>query len=38
MTPVRNLRRIERDCFKLVRGPHPGIALNEHYAGDDDIV
>jgi bifunctional non-homologous end joining protein LigD len=23
---------------KLVRGPHPGIVLNEHYEGDGDIV
>ncbi len=23
---------------KLVRGPHPGIVLNEHYDGDGDIV
>ncbi len=23
---------------KLVRGPHPRIAVNEHYEGDGDIV
>jgi ATP-dependent DNA ligase len=23
---------------KLVRGPHPGIVLNEHYEGDGEIV
>jgi bifunctional non-homologous end joining protein LigD len=23
---------------KLMRGPHPGIVLNEHYDGDGDIV
>jgi len=23
---------------KLVRGPHPGVVLNEHYDGDGDIV
>ena len=23
---------------RLVRGPHPGIVLNEHYDGDGDIV
>ena len=23
---------------QLLRGPHPGIAFNEHYAGDGDIV
>jgi bifunctional non-homologous end joining protein LigD len=39
----KDLRRapIERRkglLAKLVRGPHPGIVLNEHYDGDGDIV
>jgi bifunctional non-homologous end joining protein LigD len=28
----------KRKLAKLVRGPHPGIALNEHYEGDGAIV
>jgi len=28
----------KRTLAKLVRGPHPGIALSEHYVGDGDIV
>jgi bifunctional non-homologous end joining protein LigD len=28
----------KRKLAKLVRTPHPGIALNEHYEGDGDIV
>ena len=28
----------KRKLGKLVRGPHPGIALNEHYEGDGEIV
>jgi ATP-dependent DNA ligase len=32
------LEERKRALAKLVRGPHPGIALNEHYVGDGDIV
>ena len=28
----------KRKLVKLVRGPHPGIVLNEHYEGDGAIV
>jgi bifunctional non-homologous end joining protein LigD len=28
----------KRKLAKLVRGPHPGIVLNEHYEGDGEIV
>jgi bifunctional non-homologous end joining protein LigD len=28
----------KRKLAKLVRGPHPGIAINEHYEGDGAIV
>jgi len=28
----------KRKLAKLVRGPHPGIALNEHYEGDGEII
>jgi bifunctional non-homologous end joining protein LigD len=28
----------KRQLAKLVRTPHPGIVLNEHYEGDGDIV
>jgi bifunctional non-homologous end joining protein LigD len=28
----------KRELAKLVRGRHPGIALNEHYEGDGEIV
>ena len=39
----QDLRRLpieqrKRKLAKLVRGPHPGIVLNEHYEGDGDIV
>ncbi|HEY2534835.1 MAG TPA: DNA ligase [Xanthobacteraceae bacterium] len=32
------LEERKRTLTKLVRGPHPGIAVNEHYVGDGDIV
>jgi bifunctional non-homologous end joining protein LigD len=28
----------KRKLSRLVRTPHPGIVLNEHFEGDDDIV
>jgi bifunctional non-homologous end joining protein LigD len=28
----------KRKLAKLVRGPHPGIVLNEHYEGDGEVV
>jgi bifunctional non-homologous end joining protein LigD len=28
----------KRKLAKLVRGPHPGIVLNEHYEGDGEII
>lgn len=28
----------KRKLAKLVRGPHPGIVLNEHYDGDGEVV
>jgi ATP-dependent DNA ligase len=31
-------RRRKRTLAKLVRPPHPGIALNEYCEGDGDIV
>jgi bifunctional non-homologous end joining protein LigD len=39
----KDLRRVpleerKRTLAKLVRGPHPGIVVNEHYVGDGDIV
>jgi bifunctional non-homologous end joining protein LigD len=39
----RDLRRApieqrKQTLAKAVRGPHPGIVLNEHYEGDGDIV
>ena len=34
-TPIEHRKR---KLAKLVRGPHPGIALNEHYEGDGAIV
>jgi bifunctional non-homologous end joining protein LigD len=38
-----NLRRLPIEARKaglaqLIRGPHPGIAINEHYVGDGEIV
>ena len=38
-----DLRRVpieqrKRKLAKLVRGPHPGIVLNDHYDGDGEIV
>jgi bifunctional non-homologous end joining protein LigD len=32
------LEQRKRKLAKLVRGPHPGIVLNEHYDGDGEIV
>jgi bifunctional non-homologous end joining protein LigD len=32
------LEECKRTLAKLVCGTHPGIALNEHYVGDRDIV
>ncbi len=39
----QDLRRVaieqrKAKLAKLVRGPHPGIVLNEHYEGDGEIV
>jgi bifunctional non-homologous end joining protein LigD len=39
----QDLRRLPIEVRKaglaqLLRGPHPGIALNERYVGDGDIV
>lgn len=39
----RDLRRLpieqrKRTLAKTVRGPHPGIVLNEHYEGDGETV
>ncbi len=39
----RDLRRLpieqrKAKLARLVRGPHPGIILNEHYEGDGEIV
>jgi bifunctional non-homologous end joining protein LigD len=34
-SPIEHRKRM---LAKLVRGPHPGIVLNEHYEGDGDIV
>ncbi len=28
----------EAKLAKLVRGPHPGIVVNEHYKGDGETV
>ena len=33
--PVEHRKRL---LAKLVRGPHPGVVLNEHYEGDGEIV
>ena len=38
-----NLRRVpiehrKRTLSRLVRTPHPGIVLNQHYDGDGDVV
>jgi bifunctional non-homologous end joining protein LigD len=33
--PIENRKRMQS---KLVRGPRPGIVLNEHYEGDGEIV
>jgi bifunctional non-homologous end joining protein LigD len=32
------LEHRKRMLTKLVRGPHPGIVVNEHYEGDGEIV
>ena len=39
----QDLRRVpikqrKAKLAKLVRGPHPGIVLNEHYDGDGEII
>jgi ATP-dependent DNA ligase len=34
-TPIEHRKRT---LAKVIRGPHPGIVLSEHYAGDGDIV
>ena len=41
LVPFMRRRPIEdpkRKLAKLVRTPHPGIVLNEHYEGDGEIV
>jgi ATP-dependent DNA ligase len=34
-TPIEQRKR---KLAKLVRGPHPGIVLNEHYEGDGEVI
>jgi len=34
-TPIEHRKRT---LAKAIRGPHPGIVLSEHYAGDGDVV
>jgi len=34
-TPIEHRKRT---LAKVIRGPHPGIVLSEHYAGDGDVV
>jgi bifunctional non-homologous end joining protein LigD len=34
-SPIEHRKRM---MAKLVRGPHPGVAFNEHYEGDGEIV
>jgi bifunctional non-homologous end joining protein LigD len=36
-TALRSFAR-KRKLAKLVRGPHPGIVLNEFFEGDGDIL